>query len=99
MQTVMPDYLDAAMEAFRRTKVNSRMLSRRNCEYAYCGNSRNQHAMVRAATEAFIPNASKRENQAKQTQTSEIEELRKQMAQMQRNWISWVSNILSDNLE
>ena len=84
MQAVMPDYLDTAMEAFRENQSKFKDAFEKGiANTPIAAIHETNLAMVRAATEAFIPNVSKRENQTKETQTSEIEELRKQMAQMQ----------------
>jgi len=85
MQALLPGYLEASMEYFRDNQAKMRkaiedsigvnplaQIAQRNME------------MFTAAAAAFVPNAAKGEAEAKPEATSELQTLRKQMAEMQK---------------
>lgn len=88
MQAMMPSYLEAAMTNFRENQSKIREAFEKGIANSPIARIHETNmAMMRAATEAFIPGAAgirKQEPQARDTSSGEIEALRKQMAEMQK---------------
>lgn len=85
MQAMMPSYLDAAMANFRENQGKIREAFEKGIANSPIAKIHETNmAMMRAATEAFIPGAAKRGEKAGDASSSEIAALRKQMAEMQK---------------
>ena len=85
MQSMMPSYLEAAMTNFRENQGKIREAFEKgisNTPFAKIHET--NMAMMRAATDAFIPNSSKRSAKSGGGSNDEIAALRKQMAEMQK---------------
>ena len=85
MQTTMPSYLEASMANFRKNQTKLQEAFREGLG----GNplakiAETNMAMMRAATEAFIPGAKKPAPPRETKQEAEIAALREQMATMQK---------------
>lgn len=85
MQAMMPSYLEASMASFRDNQAK--------LQEAFGGGMGNNPfariaetnmAMMRAATEAFVPGAKKEESPREGRQDAEIAALREQMTEMQK---------------
>ena len=87
MQAMMPSYLEAAMTNFRENQGKIREAFEKGFANSPIGKIHETNmAMMRAAAEAFIPGASGngRKQQGSDADSTEIEMLRKQMAEMQK---------------
>lgn len=84
MQSMMPSYLEAAMTNFRENQGKIREAFEKgisNTPFAKIHET--NMAMMRAATDVLMPGSSKSGGKAKENTGSEIDALRKQMAEMQ----------------
>ena len=85
MQSMMPSYLEAAMANFRENQNKIRDAFEKGISNTPLAKIHETNmAMMRAATDAFIPSSSKRSNKASTGSNDEIAALRKQMAEMQK---------------
>ena len=87
MQSMMPSYLEAAMTNFRENQGKIREAFEKGiANNPITKIHETNMAMMRAATEAFIPGVSKTSGgkKAKDNSNAEIDALRKQMAEMQK---------------
>ncbi|MBO6608337.1 polyhydroxyalkanoate synthesis repressor PhaR [Altererythrobacter sp.] len=85
MQSMMPSYLEAAMTNFRENHGKIREAFEKgisNTPFAKIHET--NMAMMRAATDVLMPGSSKSGGKAKENAGSEIDALRKQMAEMQK---------------
>ncbi|KUO54504.1 MAG: polyhydroxyalkanoate biosynthesis repressor PhaR [Sphingomonadales bacterium BRH_c3] len=85
MQAMMPSYLEAAMANFRENQGKIREAFEKGISNTPLAKIHETNmAMMRAATEAFLPSSSKRSEKADSATGDEIAALRKQMADMQK---------------
>lgn len=87
MQSMMPSYLDAAMTNFRENQGKIREAFEKGIANSPIAKIHETNmAMMRAAADAFLPGAgnSGRKQTSKDAEASEIELLRRQMAEMQK---------------
>lgn len=85
MQAMMPSYLEAAMANFRENQGKIREAFEKGLANNPLARIHETNmAMMRAATEAFMPGTSKRSERAESGSGDEIAALRKQMAEMQK---------------
>ncbi len=86
MQAMMPSYLEAAMANFRENQGRIREAFEKGLANSPIAKIHETNmAMMRAATEAFLPGATRRsEKPAADTSRDEIAALRQQMAEMQK---------------
>lgn len=85
MQAMMPSYLEAAMTNFRENQSKIRDAFEKGISNTPLAKIHETNmAMMRAATDAFMPNSSKRSSKPASGSNDEIAALRKQMAEMQK---------------
>ena len=85
MQAMMPSYLEAAMTNFRENQSKIRDAFEKGISNTPLAKIHETNmAMMRAATDAFMPNSSKRGSKPASGSNDEIAALRKQMAEMQK---------------
>jgi polyhydroxyalkanoate synthesis repressor PhaR len=85
MQAMMPSYLEAAMTNFRENQSKIRDAFEKGISNTPLAKIHETNmAMMRAATDAFMPNSSKRSSKPAGGSNDEIAALRKQMAEMQK---------------
>ena len=87
MQAMMPSYLEAAMVNFRENQGKIREAFEKGlANNPITKIHETNMAMMRAAAEAFMPSSGsgKRKQASSEAEASEIETLRKQMAEMQK---------------
>lgn len=85
MQAMMPSYLEAAMTNFRENQGKIREAFEKGIANSPIAKIHETNmAMMRAATEAFLPGPTKRSEKGEGASSDEIAALRKQMAEMQK---------------
>ena len=85
MQAMMPSYLEAAMANFRENQGRIREAFEKGlANNPITRIHETNMAMMRAATEAFLPGTSRRSEKPADTARDEIAALRQQMAEMQK---------------
>ena len=85
MQAMMPSYLEASMANFRKNQSKLQEAFREGMgNNPFAKIAETNMAMMRAATEAFIPGAKQGAPPRESTQEAEIAALREQMAKMQK---------------
>lgn len=85
MQAMMPSYLEASMANFRENQAKLQEAFKGGLgDNPFARIAETNMAMMRAATEAFIPGTKKDEAPRENTQQAEIAALREQMAAMQK---------------
>jgi polyhydroxyalkanoate synthesis repressor PhaR len=85
MQALMPSYLEASMQNFRDNQAKIREAFEKGMSNNPLARIHETNmAMMRAATDAFMPGAGKREETPKGSSSDEIAILREQMAAMQK---------------
>ena len=85
MQAMMPSYLEAAMTNFRENQGKIREAFEKGIANSPIAKIHETNmAMMRAATEAFLPGSAKRSERGEGASSDEIAALRKQMAEMQK---------------
>ena len=85
MQALMPSYLEAAMVNFRENQGKIRDAFEKGLANSPIARIHETNmAMMRAATEAFLPGATRRSEKPADTSRDEIAALRQQMAEMQK---------------
>ncbi|KUO52114.1 MAG: polyhydroxyalkanoate biosynthesis repressor PhaR [Sphingomonadales bacterium BRH_c42] len=85
MQAMMPSYLEAAMTNFRENQGKIREAFEKGIANSPIAKIHETNmAMMRAATEAFLPGSTKRSERGEGASSDEIAALRKQMAEMQK---------------
>ena len=85
MQAMMPSYLEAAMANFRENQGKIREAFEKGLANNPLARIHETNmAMMRAATEAFLPGSGKRSDKSDGASVDEIAALRKQMADMQK---------------
>jgi polyhydroxyalkanoate synthesis repressor PhaR len=85
MQAMMPSYLEAAMVNFRENQGKIREAFEKGISNTPLAKIHETNmAMMRAATDAFMPGIGKRSDKREEKSGDEIDALRKQMAEMQK---------------